>query len=1126
MATRARPSGVRSGRVPGPCVLGGVRGGQARGPRTHPSVHPFHPPESFWTGRGPVAARVSRPPRRWGNRGNMATRRVAQETLDAVLQEKVKRYHMDPSAETVGETLQLKAPDPLRAAPRSRADMCEGASNEGRPLSSSVPHSRDSAPEGVRGDVFLGPSFRLSNPAVGDDSYFRKETGRAPEFAHPDSRDPVFVPRKLGHFQSQNWKLAVRGSWEQGLGHQVSSEPLWTQECVPGDAATSRCMEKECAEEKSRDYDADPPGDADAGSHGPRQARGQEGALLGKGDTEGLLTAKGHAGKLSSPRSVATKRIPAVNRIPSKPQGTRQIQKATLRPDVTLGTRPGVDDVQLPVPKVPVGLDLKGIRFPRRRTSFDLVDKADVFSRFGVEIIKWAGFHTIREDARFSQLFQTLFELETETCAKTLASFKCSLKPEHRDFCFFTIKFLKHSALKTPRVDNEFLNMLLDKGAVKTKNCFFEVIKPFDKYIMRLQDRLLKSVTPLLMACNAYELSVKMKTLSSPLDLALALETTNSLCRKSLALLGQTFSLASSFRQEKILEAVGLQDIAPSPAAFPNFEDSTLFGREYMEHLKAWLLASGCPLQVRKAPQPALEEEEEEEADRTSPAKSDPHPRTPRPLGDAGPLRADHKVAATIEQLVTRVLDGSLSPRERAALTENPAYWFLADEGSLEYKYYELKLAEAGWKTRGGPRSQQPPTPAECAVRAMLYARLVHSLKKKLLPGRRRRPLWTQGHRGWRARRATAGTQTRLSSSALLKPHSRRAPGSSQTKSPLPMGRDATKDGLPGPTASPPAACNPDASGLAGTDVPGTPRASSPCLAADVDVKTMETAEKLAKFVAQVGPEMEQVSMENSTDNPDLWFLHDQSSPAFQFYRKKVFELCPSISFPPPHPLPPACKGPADPSAAQSPWEGEDHEEDEEEEEEAAGGGEEAPTHSASGPRAGACKSEGSEDSPVADALPAEAASGEPSGPCLAQAAPGTCPPRKRMSSKSLKVGMIPAPKRACLVPEPEVHEPVRIAYDRPRGRPIAKKKKPTDLDFPQQKLTGQNLGFQMLQRMGWKEGHGLGSCGTGIREPVSVGTRSEGEGLGADGPERTEDTFDVFRQRMMQMYRHKRANK
>lgn len=46
---------------------------------------------------------------------------------------------------------------------------------------------------------------------------------------------------------------------------------------------------------------------------------------------------------------------------------------------------------------------------------------------------------------------------------------------------------------------------------------------------------------------------------------------------------------------------------------------------------------------------------------------------------------------------------------------------------------------------------------------------------------------------------------------------------------------------------------------------------------------------------------------------------------------------------------------------------------------------------------------------------------------------------------------------------------------------------KPKDMEFSQQKLTDKNVGFQMLQKMGWKEGHGLGSLGKGIREPVSV---------------------------------------
>ncbi|KAM5188904.1 SURP and G-patch domain-containing protein 2 isoform 1-T3 [Callospermophilus lateralis] len=1102
--------------------------------------------------------------------GNMAARRIAQETFDAVLQEKAKRYHVDPTAETVGETLQFKAQDLLRTVPRSRADMYDDVHSDSRySLSGSIAHSRDAGRESLRSDVFPGPSFRSSNPSIGDDNYFRKECGRDLEFARADTRDQVFGHRKLGHFHSQDWKFALRGSWEQDFGRPVSQESSWSQEysfgpsAVLGDLASSRLIEKECLEKESQDYDVDHPGEADSVSRstGQVQARGralniidQEGTLLGKGDTQGLLTAKGGVGKLVTLRGVTTKKVPVINRITSKTQGTNQIQKATPSPDVTLGTNLRTEDIQFPTQKIPLGLDLKNIRFPRRKMSFDIIDKSDVFSRFGIEIIKWAGFHTIKDDVKFSQLFQTLFELETETCAKMLASFKCSLKPEHRDFCFFTIKFLKHSALKTPRVDNEFLNMLLDKGAVKTKNCFFEIIKPFDKYIMRLQDRLLKSVTPLLMACNAYELSVKMKTLTNPLDLAIALETTNSLCRKSLALLGQTFSLASSFRQEKILEAVGLQDIAPSPASFPNFEDSTLFGREYIDHLKAWLITSGCPLQVKKTEaEPAREEEK-----MIAPMKPEIQARAPSGLNDAVPQRADHKVVDTIDQLVTRIVEGTLSPKERSVLKEDPAYWFLSDENSLEYKYYKLKLAETQRMSQTLQGTDRKPTSAECAVRAMLYAQAVRNLKKRLLPWQRRRILRAQGLRGWKARRATTGTQTLLSSGTRLKHHGRQAAGSSQAKSSLPDGNNAAKDCPPDPARHSPQDPSPEASGPsprpAEMDVSETPHISSPSPSADVDMKTMETAEKLARFVAQVGPEIEQFSIENSTDNPDLWFLHDQNSSAFKFYRKKVFELCPSICFTSSPLSLQASMGGESADSQESPLdhaeregeledehpqqeaelespevmpEEEEEEEDEEEEDEEDEGGEEALAHKASRPGVRADKSEGSEGSPPADGLPGEGAEDDPAGtPGLSQATSSTCFPRKRISSKSLKVGMIPAPKRVCLIQEPQVHEPVRIAYDRPRGRPMSKKKKPKDLDFAQQKLTDKNLGFQMLQKMGWKEGHGLGSCGKGIREPVSMGTASEGEGLGAEGQEHKEDTFDVFRQRMMQMYRHKRANK
>ena len=39
--------------------------------------------------------------------------------------------------------------------------------------------------------------------------------------------------------------------------------------------------------------------------------------------------------------------------------------------------------------------------------------------------------------------------------------------------------------------------------------------------------------------------------------------------------------------------------------------------------------------------------------------------------------------------------------------------------------------------------------------------------------------------------------------------------------------------------------------------------------------------------------------------------------------------------------------------------------------------------------------------------------------------------------------------------------------------------------DYQEHKLTQQNLGFKMLERMGWAEGKGLGQEGQGIVAPV-----------------------------------------
>lgn len=98
-------------------------------------------------------------------------------------------------------------------------------------------------------------------------------------------------------------------------------------------------------------------------------------------------------------------------------------------------------------------------------------------------------------------------------------------------------------------------------------------------------------------------------------------------------------------------------------------------------------------------------------------------------------------------------------------------------------------------------------------------------------------------------------------------------------------------------------------------------------------------------------------------------------------------------------------------------------EEDEEEEESEDEGGEETCTLR---PQAGPAKCPGSEGSSPTDSIPGEGSREDQAGtPGLSQASSGSCFPRKRISSKSLKVGMIPAPKRVCLIQESKGEYPV-----------------------------------------------------------------------------------------------------
>ncbi|TPP61876.1 SURP and G-patch domain-containing protein 1 [Fasciola gigantica] len=78
--------------------------------------------------------------------------------------------------------------------------------------------------------------------------------------------------------------------------------------------------------------------------------------------------------------------------------------------------------------------------------------------------------------------------------------------------------------------------------------------------------------------------------------------------------------------------------------------------------------------------------------------------------------------------------------------------------------------------------------------------------------------------------------------------------------------------------------------------------------------------------------------------------------------------------------------------------------------------------------------------------------------------------------------------------------------------------------EYKQFKLTCENVGFRMLEKMGWKEGEGLGNDGKGILNPVGKGNvHIDGIGLGINRQSnltKEDDEYDAYRKRMMLAYR------
>lgn len=90
--------------------------------------------------------------------------------------------------------------------------------------------------------------------------------------------------------------------------------------------------------------------------------------------------------------------------------------------------------------------------------------------------------------------------------------------------------------------------------------------------------------------------------------------------------------------------------------------------------------------------------------------------------------------------------------------------------------------------------------------------------------------------------------------------------------------------------------------------------------------------------------------------------------------------------------------------------------------------------------------------------------------------------------------------------------------------RALKEGREPDYSDYKNFKLTCENVGYKMLEKMGWKEGEGLGPTGEGIINPVDRGNvHIDGVGLGIERPSKLtedDDEFEAYRKRMMLAYR------
>ncbi|XP_067824665.1 SURP and G-patch domain-containing protein 2-like [Heptranchias perlo] len=647
----------------------------------------------------------------------------------------------------------------------------------------------------------------------------------------------------------------------------------------------------------------------------------------------------------------------------------------------------------------------------------------------GQQIIKWAGFHSVAAD----HSMKNKFDPNTDTCSKVATAFQCLMAKQHQDICQSTS--VTHPGLTCPVIDNSFVSLLRRKNVITSRKELDDIVRQEEPLLQEIQSKLLDCIGPILVASSTHELSSKPQSSQTPNQLASMLERVIMACRQSMVLIGQTFAFVSQERRKNLLRKTGLVSMAPKYDYFVNLENNQLFGNKYTNELRKRVEKVYLPpvhSQVSCSSKFMIKEEEQSKND-----------------------------SAIKSSTISSLADAKAGKQtERGASASDSSGRWKTEKGSAPAVCSGKSMAEKDAPSQDGKKGFGPAVgesirpPEDTQVKTIIDKLAMFVAEK-----------------GEAAEKAVIQYKKEDSNYRFLLDAESNEYKYYKQKVAQFYRENSCQSSKPGPERDSSGAAENRQSGykISVEDKADTSGGLQPEFLVKVetsttyptaekdeslsDTKTRTTAEKLAKFVAECGPELEEIAIENNRDNPTFWFLYDENSSYYKYYKEKVREYS-------------GVPEKSDPSA---------------------------------------------------DPAPEAASSGR-----------SVLLPKKR-KGLTLKVGMLPPKKiRPKATPSP-VRELKRIGYDKPTYKQ-KKKTKNEDINYTKNRLAVDNLGYQMLQKMGWKDGEGLGSGKQGIRDPINRGvTSSDRSGLGVGSAVETDEgdnEFASFRKRMMVAFRSKLLSK